>query len=90
MHQARKNMKSTKQQEQHTNEEQPIEPLTQCTNVVFTKILDPKRQIATDLTGNPPITSNRANKYIFLLYDYVSNNILVIPMKARIDKDSIR
>ena len=73
MHQTRKNCKFTKTKELNTPEEQPMNPLVQCTNTVFTKIIDHKRQIATDLTGKFPVTSNRGNKYLFVLYDYDSN-----------------
>ena len=56
-----------------------MKPLTQCTNAVFTKIINHKRKIATDLTGKLPIISNRGNKYLFVLYDYDSNIILILP-----------
>ena len=58
-----------------------MKPLTQSTNTVFTNILDYKRQIATELTGKLPITSNRVKKYLFVLYEYNSNIILILPMK---------
>ena len=42
-----------------------------------------------DQTGKLPFTSNRVNNYIFVLYYYVSNNIIVRPMKVRNYKDVI-
>ena len=56
MHQTRNNLKSTKPQEPKTPEEQPMKPLVQRTNTVFTKIIDHKRQISTDLSGKFPVT----------------------------------
>ena len=50
---------------------------------MFTKIINHKRKIATDLTGKFPFTSNRVNKYLFVIYDYDSNCILICPMKSR-------
>ena len=83
MHQTSNNLKSTKTQELKTPEEEPMKPLVQRTNTVFTKITVHKRQIATDLTGEFPVTSNRGNKYLFVLYDYDSNCILIRPMKSQ-------
>ena len=90
MHQTRKNLKSTKTQELKTSEEQPMKPLVQSTNTVFAKIINHKRQIATDLTGKFPVTSNKRNEYLFVLYDYGSNCILVRLMKSRADSEFIR
>ena len=66
-----------------------MKPLVQHTNTVFTKITDHKRQIATDLTGKPPVTYNRGNKYLFVLYDYDRNCILIRPIKSRADSEFI-
>ena len=81
MNQTGKNLKSTNTQEIKTPEEEPMKPLVQRTNTVFTKIIDHRRQIITDLTGKFPVTSIRGNKYLFFLYDYDSNCILIRPMK---------
>ena len=56
MHQTRKNLKSDKTQELKIPEEEPMKPLVQRTNIVLTKIIDHKRQLATDLTGKFPVT----------------------------------
>ena len=39
--------------------------------------------IFIDLTWKLPITSNRAYKYIFILYDYDYNATLSDPIKSR-------
>ena len=67
-----------------------MKPLVQRTKTVFTKIIDRKRQIATYLTGKSPVTSNRGNKYIFVLYGYDRNCILILPMKSVEDSEFIR
>ena len=36
------------------------------TNLYYTKIIDTTGLTAMDLSGKPPITSSRGNKYIFL------------------------
>ena len=36
-----------------------------------------------DLTGAFPFTSTRGHKYIYLMYDYNANAILVQPLKTR-------
>ena len=67
-----------------------MKPLVQRTNTVFTKIINHKRKIATDLTGKSPVTTNMGNKYLFVLYDYYSNCILICPLKSRAYSDIIR
>ena len=58
MHQTLKNHKSTNTQDLKTPEEEPVKPLVQRTNTVFTNIINHKQKIATDLTGTLPVTSN--------------------------------
>ena len=55
MYQTSKNINYTKHQEPMKLEEQPMKTLAQCTNTMFTKIINHKRQIATDLTGKFPV-----------------------------------
>ena len=90
IHQTRKNLKSTKTQELNTQEEEPMKPLEQRTNTVFTKIINHKRKIATYITVKFPVTSNRGNNYLFVLYDYDSNCIIIRPMKSRAYSEFIR
>jgi hypothetical protein len=47
-------------------------------------------QIYTDLTGRFSTTSHSGNKYILVLYDYVSNSVLFTPMKHRGNKEMVR
>ena len=89
MHQTRKSINSTNQQEPIKLEEPPMKPLAQRTNTEFTNIINHKRKIGTDITGKCPVTSNRVNKYLFLSYEYDSNSILILPMKAISDSELI-
>ena len=90
MYQTRNNLKSNNLQEKKTPEEQPMKQMVQRTSTLFTKIIDHKRKIATDLTGKFPLTPNKGNKYLFVLYDYDINCILIHPMKPRADSEFIR
>ena len=89
MKQIRKNIKSTKTQRTPPNTEEPIEILDKISNQVFTKIIDTQERIATELTRRSPVTSNRDNKYLFILYNYDSNCIIVHPTKNRTGKEFI-
>jgi len=57
---------------------------------VGTFVVDLNGQIATDLPGRFPVTSSRGMKYVFLLYNYDSNAILVTPMKNRTQQEFVR
>ena len=66
-------------------EPQPT-PITTRTHTVYAAIVDPKQPTGnsfSDLTGQFPIQSNRRANYIFVLYDYNSNAILVRPLCNR-------
>ena len=80
-HQTRKNLNSTKPKDHKRQEEPPIPTMLKLTNTVFTKIFEHKRQIGTDITGKFLVTSNRGNNYIFVLYEYNMNIILLPPIK---------
>lgn len=43
----------------------------------------PKELSYGDLTGSFPYTSSRGNKYLYVMYDYDSNAILLHPLKTR-------
>ena len=43
----------------------------------------PKELSYGDLIGSFPFTSSRGNKYLYILYNYDSNAILVHPLKTR-------
>ena len=63
-----------------------METLETHSNHVFAEIIDPQQRISNNLNVWFPLTSNRGNKYLFILYKYISNNILVHQMKNRTDK----
>jgi hypothetical protein len=92
--QTRKNARSTQPQppidEKSEQEPDPISP-QQRTHQVFTAIVDSGTgKIYTDQTGRFPVTSSRGNKYLFLLYDYDSNDILAEPIKSRQQDELLR
>ena len=84
-----KNIKYTKTQGNPPNKYKPMETLETNSNHIFTKIIDPQQQITTYLTGRSSVTSSIGNKYLFILYDYDINCILVGPMNNRTDKEFI-
>ena len=62
------------------NEEPRPTPITTRTHTIYAVIVNPKQPPGnsfSDLTGQFPIQSNRGANYIFVLYDYDSNTILV-------------
>ena len=59
------------------------------TNEVYATIKE-TNLIATDIPGKFPITSKRGYKYMFVLYHYDSNAIIVRPMKNRSDEEFLR
>ena len=66
------------------NEETPPTPIATQTHTIYAATLDPKQPTGnsfSDLTGRFPIQSNRGANYIFVLYDYDSNAILVRPLR---------
>ena len=44
----------------------------------------------TDQTGEVPVRSRRGNQYIFVLYNYDTNSILVRPMKNRTEEEFLK
>ena len=47
-------------------------------------------KIYSDLTGRFPVQSSQGNKYIFVLYDYDSNAIMVEALKTRAASEILR
>jgi hypothetical protein len=87
-----KNVRSTKAKipTESPPEEPDFEPsIDKRTNAVFAEIISPTGQIYTDLPGRFPVSSNRGNQYIYILYDYDSNAILAEPMKNRSDRKMV-
>jgi hypothetical protein len=58
--------------------------------MIYVKAIETTGQIYTDQTGRFPTTSSRGNKYIMILYDYDSNDILAEPLKAKSEGEMIR
>ena len=61
-------------------------PIPTRTHTIYAATLDPTQPTGnsfSDLTGRFPIQLNRGANYIFVLYDYDSNAILVRPLRNR-------
>ena len=68
------------------HKETPPTPIPTRTHTIYAATLDPKQPTGnsfSDLTGRFPIQSNHGANYIFMLYDYDSNAILVRPLRNR-------
>ena len=97
MDRTRKNARSTKiapNFEPHLEEQQNIDDIfpkqENRTHSIFVWVITADAttgKVYTDFTGRFPVMSLRGVQYIFLLYDYDSNAILVEPMKSRSDTD---
>ena len=62
-------------------EEEPVaEPNNQETEMVFGTI-ETIGKVYTDQTGRFPVTSSKGTKYIFVLYSYDTNAILMEPLR---------
>ena len=84
--QERSNLQSTKLQ-QHIKDDffpQQEDPkkkqFTVCSKLVP---FSPKELSYRDLIGSFPFTSSRGNKYLYVMYDFDSDSILVHPLKSR-------
>ena len=67
-----------------TVNEPPPSPLPTKSQSIYTAIIDPHQSAGSsysDLTGQFPIQSNHGVNYIFVLYEYDSNSILVHPLR---------
>lgn len=54
-----------------------------ATHNIFTTMWETTERTYSDQTGAFPIESSRGNKYIFIMYSYDANAILVEPIKNR-------
>jgi hypothetical protein len=59
------------------------------TNFVYATIVE-AGLIQSNLTGRFPTTSAKGNKYVLVLYDYGTTNILTEPMKNRVGQEMVR
>jgi hypothetical protein len=96
MDQQRKNVRIMKPKENTTSkkgdntEEPEVEPhITEWTNLTYAAIHDIEGHTYTDLTDRFPSVSSRGYKYIVVLYNFDTNNILAKPMKSRSDAEAI-
>ena len=82
MNRERKNLQSTKIEAPSPT---TIKNLTARTYHLLSKIIPfmPKEMAYGDLMGAFPFTSTQGHKYIYLMYDYDANAILVYPLKTR-------
>jgi hypothetical protein len=94
MNQHRKHVRSTQQKgnaEELDEQDEMWEPhLTHNANLVYVAVHDMESKTYPDLTGTFPSVSSRGHKYILIVYDFDSNNILAQPMKNRSDTEAIR
>jgi len=58
-------------------------PVEERTHHCYALLIEPSGQIFTDLTGRFLVPSGTGSQYIFVLYDYDSNAILVEPIPNR-------
>jgi hypothetical protein len=59
------------------------EPLNQATHHLYTTLWETTERTYSDQTGAFPIKSSRGNQYIFIMYSYDANAIMVEPIKSR-------
>jgi hypothetical protein len=88
LNQQRHNTRSTQQQEPSEAPNAAPEDIGKH-GFVYAIIVE-AGQIHSDLTGRFPTTSTKGNKYVLVLYDYDTNNILTEPMNNRGDKEMVR
>jgi hypothetical protein len=90
MQQQRKNLRSTQPKPDPELAVEPTPKAEHKTHHVYAAITEASGRIDTDLTGRFPVTASTGNKYIFLLYDYDSNAIIIEPIRNRSNKEILR
>jgi hypothetical protein len=88
MNQIRQNIRSTQPVVEIAAPETDMIQEDKCHYIYATALGN--NQIYSDLTGRFPTTSLSGNKYILILYDYDSNNVLSAPMQNMSDKEMVR
>lgn len=85
MDQVRQNLQPTKLQSPSSDYRPSDNPTKVKSFETISQIVafTPKEFAYGDLTGAFPFKSSRGNKYLYLVYDYDSNAILVHPLKSR-------
>ena len=87
----RQHVRSTKQT--HPNQRIKNTPHTEPTpehGVIHVVIFNSNNTVYTDQTGKFPITSNRGNKYIMIMYEVGSNCIDAEPFKNRSENELVK
>ena len=92
MHSQRQNIRSTQPATLSEATGPPVQELNnEKTHCVYQAIMSmDTNAIATDLTGRFPVTSSKGNKYILVMYEHDTNNILTEPLKNRSELEHIR
>ena len=88
MKQQRKNLRSTKKIVQEEQKVDSNDKSEECYFVV-TPIAETGKTFS-DQMGRFPATSSKGNKYIMIMYDYDSNNILGEAIKSRTGDELLR
>jgi hypothetical protein len=86
LQQQRKNLCSTKKIPEPENIEKDsidtkTEPKEDATGELYGKVIEHTNKIYTDFTSKFPHRSSRGSQYLFVLYDYDGNSIMVEPIK---------
>jgi hypothetical protein len=88
LNQQRQKTRST--QTRAPNTDPALEPtFTGKTEFLYATIVN-SGQIHRDLTGLFPTTSAKGNKYVLVIYEYDTNNVLTEPTKSRGDQEMVR
>jgi hypothetical protein len=92
MHQQRQNIRTTQPPPGTTAPDlhPPSDMPNIGTNLVFSAITDAHHEMATDLTGQFPVTSGLGHRYILVCYVYDCNAILTCPMKNKSETEHLR
>jgi hypothetical protein len=92
MHQQRQNIRTTQPPPQIAVP--TLQPITDSpnvvTNLVFLAITDVHHKMATNLTGQFPVTSGLGHRYILVCYVYDCKAILTCPMKNKSETEHLR
>ena len=72
-----------KASDQHRKRYSSPNQIQNKTNLVFLKKVDLTGKNYTDQTGRSPVTPNKGNKYILIVYHYDSNTTHAEPLKTR-------
>eukprot|EP00957_Ditylum_brightwellii_P023340 1762152-Ditylum_brightwellii.AAC.1 len=67
-----------------------VEPKEEVMKEIYGKVIKHTNKIYTDLTGKFPYCSSKENQYVFVLYDYDGNNIMVEWIKNQSEDELIR